>query len=175
MSDTSLSSYVRIARQSEDFPVKLGRLRAALKGLIPDEVHFSEDSYDEIFAVLAAAFYYLKDKQLRHVSANKSGSVPKLIQIMTDEGKRDKDAELVEEVLERVAPYVPPKVFLETLRTMHLNKTHIFAEYHGAIERIMADLYRIVTGFEVPEECPKALVRWASGAAREIIYQEFFP
>ena len=43
-----------------------------------------------------------------------------------------------------------------------------------SIERIMADLYRIVTGFEPAEHCPEALVQWASGPSREALYAGLF-
>jgi hypothetical protein len=172
MSDASLPSYRRIARMDEAFPGQLVALKPALAGLVPDEVNFTEGSYDELFVLLAAALYYVRDTQLRHESANRSGGNPKLVKMMMDEGVKDKDAKLAEQVLDRIAPYVPPKVLLHTLATMYANKTTAFVEYHGAIARIMADLHRIAAGFDPAEACPKALVRWASGPARAILYQE---
>lgn len=172
MSDSKV--YRRIARMDEEFPGLLAALKPALKGLIPDEVNFTEESYDELFAVLSAALYYVKDVELRKESANKSGGNPKLVKMLTDEGVKDKDAVLTEKILDRLAPYVAPKVFLETLATMHANKEPLFVEYHGAIERIMSDLYRIVTGFEPAEHCPEALVNWASGPNQGLLFDELF-
>ena len=137
---------------------------------MPDDVNFTEDSYDELFALLGAALYYARDAKLRKMSANKSGGNPKLVSILMDEGAKDKDAMLAERILDRIAPYVPPKVLLATLATMHANQTPEFREYHVAIQRIVSDLYRVVCGFEAAEHCPKALVRWASGPNRATIY-----
>ena len=172
MSDSKV--YRRIARMDEEFPGLLAALKPALKGLIPDDVNFTEDSYDELFVVLAAALYYVKDAKLRKASANKSGGNPKLVAVLMDEGVKDKDAVLTAKVLERLAPYVPPKVFVQTLATMYASTDPLFREYHGAIGRIMTDLYRIVTGFEPGEHCPEALVLWASGPSRELLYAELF-
>ena len=172
MSDSRV--YRRIARLDEEFPGQLAALKPSPKGLIPDDTNFTEDSYDELFVILASALYYVKDAKLRKASANASGSIPKLTAQLMDEGVKDKDAVLVEKVLDRLAPYVPPKVFLATLATMHANTDPLFREYHGAISRITADLYRIVTGFEAGEHCPEALVQWASGPSREVIYAELF-
>jgi len=174
MTDVTLSPFRRIARLDEQFPGQLAALKPALKGLIPDEINFTEDSYDELMAILGSALYYVKDKDLRRASANSSGGNPKLVSVLMDEGVKDKDAILVEKILDRLVPYVPPKVFLATLQTMHANKTPLFKEYHGAIERIMTDMYRIVTGFEPAKFCPKALVQWASGPNRAVIYAELF-
>lgn len=172
MTHTLLPSFVRIARMSEAFPGELAALQPALKGLIPDETNFTEDSYDELFAVLTAALYYARDAELRHASANATGGNPKLVKLLTDEGSRDKDALLAERILDRIAPYVPPRTFLHTLQAMYANREAPFAEYHVAIARIIADLYRIVTGFEPGQHCPAALVRWASGPAGDAIYKE---
>jgi hypothetical protein len=172
MSDSKV--YRRIARMDEEFPGQLAALKPALKGLIPDDTNFTEESYDELFAVLSAALYYVKDIELRKESANKSGGNPKLVSILTDEGVKDKDALLASKVLDRLAPYVPPKVFLETLATMHASTDPLFREYHGAISRIMADLYRIVTGFKPDENCPPALVQWASGPSKAALYAGLF-
>ncbi len=172
MSDSKV--YRRIARMDEEFPGLLAAFKPALKGLIPDEVNFTEDSYDELFAVLSAALYYVKDVKLRKASANKSGGNPKLVAMLVDEGVKDKDAVLAAKVLERLAPYVPPKVFVTTLSTMYGSSDPLFREYHGAIGRIMADLYRIATGFEPGEHCPEALVQWASGPNRELLFNELF-
>jgi hypothetical protein len=172
MSDSKV--FRRIARLDEEFFGQLAALKPGLKGLIPDEVNFTEDSYDELFVILASALYYVRDPKLRKASANKSGGNPKLVSVLMDEGVKDKDAILAAKVLDRLAPYVPPKVFLATLATMHANTDPLFREYHGAISRIMSDLYRMVTGFEPNENCPPALAAWASGAAREVLYAELF-
>ena len=172
MSDSKV--YRRIARMDEEFPGLLAALKPALKGLIPDDINFTEDSYDELFVILAAALYYVKDAKLRKASANKSGGNPKLVAVLMDEGEKDKDAILAAKVIERLAPYVPPKVFINTLATMHASTETHFREYHGAISRITADLYRIVTGFKPGEHCPQALVQWASGPSRELLYAELF-
>ena len=165
-------SYRRIARLDEEFPGLLAALKPALKGLVPDDTNFTEDSYDELFAILASALYYARDAKLRKASANDSGGNPKLVSVLLDEGVKDKDAILVEKILDRIAPYVPPKVFLATLKTMHANQDHLFREYHGAIERITADLFRIASGFKPAEHCPVALTQWASGPLRPTIYAE---
>ena len=170
MSDNKV--YRRIARLDEEFFGQLAALKPGLKGLIPDETNFTEDSYDELFVILASALYYVKDAKLRKASANKSGGNPKLVSLLMDEGVKDKDAILAAKVLDRLAPYVPPKVFLATLATMHASTDPLFREYHGAICRIMADLYRIVTGFKADENCPPALVQWASGPSRAVLYGE---
>jgi hypothetical protein len=167
-------TFRRIARMDEEFPGLLAALKPALKGLIPDNTNFTEDSYDELLVILGSALYYVKDHKLRKASANDSGGNPKLVAVLMDEGERDKDAALVERVLDRLAPYVPPKVFMATLATMYANKEPLFREYHGAIERIVADLYRIVTGFEPAEKCPEALVAYASGPNRDIIRAVLF-
>lgn len=165
-------SYGRIARMDEEFPGLLAALKPALKGLVPDDTNFTEDSYDELFIVLASALYYARDSKLRMASANASGGNPRLVGVLMDEGKKDKDALLVEKILDRLAPYVPVRVFLASLKTMHANKASPFLEYHGAIERIMADLFRIASGFKPAEHCPAALVQWASGPLRGAIYEE---
>lgn len=165
-------SYRRIARMDEEFPGLLAALKPALKGLIPDDINFTEDSYDELFIILASALYYVRDGKLRMASANDSGGNPKLVSVLMDEGVKDKDAILAEKILDRLAPYVPVKVFLDSMKTMYANKSTPFREYHGAIERIMADLFRISAGFKPAEHCPSALVAWASGPLRSAIYTE---
>lgn len=160
----------RMARMDEEFPGQLATFKPALKGLVPDDINFTEDSYDEIFALLASALYYVRDTKLRKASANKSGGNPKLVSVLMDEGIKDKDAALAERILDRIAPYVPPEIFLATLATMHASEDPAFREYHGAIQRIVADLCRIASGFEPAEACPKALVRWASGPHRSVLY-----
>ena len=174
MTEASLPSYRRIARMDETFPGQLAALKPALLGLIPDDTNFTEESYDELFVILTAALYYVHDDKLRRDSANRSGGNPKLVKIMMDEGAKDKDAKLAEDLADRIAPYVPPKVMLHTLATMYANRATAFIEYHGAIARIMSDLYRIASGFEPAPACPKALVRWASGPAKTALYKEFF-
>ena len=172
MSDSKV--YRRIARLDEEFFGQLATFKPALKGLVPDDVNFTEDSYDELFALLAGALYYVRDAKLRKASANKSGGNPKLVSVLMDEGVKDKDAILCAKVLERLAPYVPVKVFINTLATIHGNKDACFAEYHGAISRIMGDLFRIAAGFEPSEFCPEALVKWASGPNLPLIQAELF-
>ena len=165
-------SYRRIARMDEEFPGLLAALKPGLKGLVPDDINFTEDSYDELFIVLASALYYVRDSKLRMASANKSGGNPKLVSVLMDEGVKDKDAILAERLLDRIAPYVPVRVFLESVKTMYANKSTPFVEYHGAIKRITADLFRISAGFKPAEHCPAALVHWASGPLRSAIYDE---
>lgn len=165
-------SYRRIARMDETFPGQLAALKPALIGLVPDDTDFTEDSYDELFIVLASALYYARDAKLRMASANDSGGNPKLVSVLLDEGIKDKDAILVEKILDRLAPYVPVRVLLNSLKTMYANKSPPFREYHGAIERILADLFRISAGFKPGEHCPLSLVQWASGPLRASIYAE---
>lgn len=165
-------SYRRIARMDEEFPGLLAALKPGLKGLVPDDINFSEDSYDELFVILASALYYVRDSKLRMASANDSGGNPKLVSLLMNEGAKDKDAVLAEKVLDRLAPYVPVPVFLSSLKTMYANKSTPFVEYHGAIERITADLFRMSAGFKPGEHCPAALVHWASGPLRASIYAE---
>lgn len=165
-------SYRRIARLNEEFPGLLAALKPGLKGLVPDDSNFTEDSYDELFIALAAALYYVRDAKLRMASANKSGGNPRLVSVLMDEGVKDKDFILAEKLLDRIAPYVPVPVFLASLKTMHANRETPFREYHGAIERITADLFRISAGFRAGEHCPAALVTWASGPLRADIYRE---
>jgi hypothetical protein len=165
-------SYRRIARMDEEFPGLLAALKPALKGLVPDDSNFTEDSYDELFIILASALYYVRDSKLRMASANDSGGNPKLVSMLMNEGIKDKDAILTEKILDRIAPYVPVRVFLNSLKTMYANKSTPFVEYHGAIERITADLFRISAGFKAAEHCPVSLVQWASGPLRASIYEE---
>ena len=166
--------YRRIARMDETFHGQLAALKPALKGLVPDDINFTEDSYDELLAILGSALYYVQDAKLRKASANKSGGNPKLVSVLMDEGVKDKDRILTQQILDRLAPYVPPKVFLNTLATMYANQEPQFREYHGAIERIMADLYRIVAGFTPSEFLPEAIKKYASGPNRELIRAELF-
>ncbi|GAC1629245.1 MAG: hypothetical protein NVS9B10_20170 [Nevskia sp.] len=165
-------SYRRIARMDEEFPGLLAALKPALKGLVPDDSDFTEDSYDELFIILTSALYYVRDGKLRMASANESGGNPKLVSVLMDEGVKDKDAILAEKILDRLAPYVPVRVLLNSLKTMYANKSAPFREYHGAIERITADLFRLSAGFKAAEHCPAALVHWASGPLRSAIYEE---
>ncbi len=174
MTDTKLTPLRRMARLSEEFPGQLATFQSALKGFIPDNINFTEDSYDELFAILVAALYYVKDAKLRKASANASGGNPRLVKMLMDEGVKDKDAALAERIIDRIAPYVPPKVLIETLATIHANTATEFREYHGAIQRMTADLFRIATGFAPAECCPATLVKWASGPNRTVIYAELF-
>lgn len=174
MTDATSHSFRRIARLDETFPGELAPLQAKLRGLVPDGENFTEDSYDELFVILAAASYYVRDAALRKASANDSGGNPALVKMLLDEGPKDKDAALVERILDRLAPYVTPKDFLGSAKTMRDNRDTAFREYHGAIERIVADLFRIVTGFKPAPLCPPSLVQWASGPNREAIHAILF-
>jgi hypothetical protein len=170
---TAVSRFRRIARRSEEFPGQLAALKPSLKGLVPDDINFSEDSYDELMAILFSALYYVKDAKLRKQSADRTGGNAKLVSVLMDEGVKDKDAILVEKILDRISPYVTVPVFMETLATMHADKARFF-EFHSAIERIVADLFRISAGFDPHECCPKSLVRWASGPNRALLAGELF-
>jgi len=165
-------SFRRLARLDEQFHGLLAAFKPALKGLIPDDVNFTEDSYDELFIILASAAYYARDPKLRKLSADRTGGNPKLVSVVLDEGPKDKDLLLLERLLDRVAPYVPVPVLLTSLKTMHADGSELFKAYHAAIERITADLFRISAGFPPGEACPPALVRWASGPLRADIYTQ---
>ena len=170
MSDSTNKSLRSIARADESFPGQLAALGPALAGLVPDDVNYSGDSYDELFLVLAAALYLVEDTALRKRNADASGGNPKLVSVMLDEGQNDKDAMLVEQVLERLAPYVHPRDFLDSLARMHGDTDTKFREYRVALQRIMSDVWRIAAGFEPSTKCPDVLVRWASGPHAEQIY-----
>lgn len=159
-------SFRRMARLDEEFPGLLAAFKPALKGLIPDDINFTEDSYDELFIILAVAAYYARDPKLRKQSANRTGGNPKLVSVVMDEGPQDKDLALVDRILDRIAPYVPARVMLESLKAMHMNQDELFKAYHSGIERVCSDLYRIAAGFPPNTACPAALVKWASGPLR---------
>jgi hypothetical protein len=90
---------------------------------------------------------------------------------MLDEGVKDKDAVLVDRILDRLAPYTPVKEVLGSLARMHADPDVKFREYHIPIQRITSDLWRITLGYEPAPKCPKALIRWAT-AHREALYRE---
>lgn len=161
----------RMARLDEEFPGLLAAFKPALKGLIPDDINFTEDSYDELFIILAVAAYYARDPKLRKQSANRTGGNPKLVSVVMDEGPQDKDLALVDRILDRIAPYVPVRVMLESLKTMHGNQDELFKAYHQGIERICSDLYRMASGFPPNTACPAALVKWATGPLRGEIHE----
>lgn len=165
-------SFRRMARLDEEFPGLLAAFKPALKGLVPDDINFTEDSYDELFIILAVAAYYARDPKLRKQSANRTGGNPKLVSVVMDEGPQDKDLALVDRILDRLAPYVPVSVLLASLKTMHANQDEAFRAYHQGIERITADLFRIAAGFPVSSTCPASLVQWASGPLRGEIYEQ---
>ena len=165
-------SFRRLARLDEEFPGLLAAFKPALKGLIPDDINFTEDSYDELFIILAIAAYYARDPKLRKQSANRTGGNPKLVSVVMDEGPQDKDLALVDRILDRIAPYVPVSVLLASLKTMRANQDELFKAYHQGIERITSDLFRIAAGFAPNTACPAALVKWASGPLRGEIYEQ---
>ena len=173
MSDSKV--YRRIARLDEEFFGQLATFKPALKGLVPDDVNFTEDSYDELFVVLAAALYLTHDPALRKRNADRNGGNPKLVSVMMNEGPKDKDALLVGKILDRLAPYVHPADFLDSLAKMHGSSENLFREYHGALERLMADIWRIVTGFEPAEKCPDALRIWAGGPNLHLLRKILIP
>lgn len=166
------ASFRRIARLDEEFPGLLAALKPALKGLIPDDINFTEDSYDELFIILAVAAYYARDPKLRKESANRTGGNPKLVSVVLDEGPNDKDLALVERILDRIAPYVPVNVLLASLKSMHANESDLFKGYRSGIERITSDLFGIAAGFAPAQYCPSSLVKWASGPLRDEIYRQ---
>ena len=163
MSNSSNKPLRDIARQSEEFPGRLATFRPVLQGLVPDDRNYGGDSYDELFVILAAAQYLVADPALRKRNADRNGGNPRLVSMMLDEGPKDKDALLAAEVLDRLAPYVHPADFLDSLALMHASEEIRFREYRGALERIAADLWRLAVGFEPGPKCPDALRIWAGG------------
>jgi hypothetical protein len=164
-----------IARRDEQFPGLLAALKPVLLGLVPDDQNYSGDSYDELFVVLSAALYLTTDPALRKRNADRNGGNPKLVGVMMNEGPKDKDALLVGKILDRLAPYVHPADFLDSLSKMHASGETLFREYHGALERIMSDLWRIATGFEPAERCPDALRIWAGGPNLGVLRKILIP
>jgi len=175
MSNSSNKPLRDIARQSEEFPGQLAALKPALLGLVPDDQNYSGDSYDELFVILAAAQYLVTDPPLRKRNADRNGGNPKLVGVMLNEGPRDKDAVLVAAVLERVAPYVHPADFLDSLSKMHASEEIRFREYRSALERIAADLWRLTVGFEPSPKCPDALRIWAGGPNLALLRRILLP
>lgn len=164
-----------VARLSEDFPGRLAALKPVLLGLVPDDRDYSGDSYDELFVVLSAALYLTHDPALRKANADHNGGNPKLVAMMLNEGPKDKDAILVAQVLDRIAPYVHPADFLDSLYKMHASEELAFREYRGALQRIAADLWRLAVGFEPAPRCPDALRIWAGGPNLALLRKILIP
>lgn len=175
MSDSTNRELRNIARASEEFPGLLAALKPTLAGLVPDDKNYSGDSYDELFVILAAALYLAHDQPLRKRNADKAGGNPKLVSVLLDEGAHDKDAILVEKVLGRLAAYVHPRDFIDSLAAMYGSSEQRFLDYRVAFERIMSDLWHIASGGEPHPKCPAALAAWASGPHLPSIYAILFP
>ena len=175
MSNSSNKPLRDIARRDEEFPGLLAALKPVLLGLVPDDQNYSGDSYDELFVVLAAAQYLVADPVLRKRNADRNGGNPKLVAMMLNEGPKDKDAILVGKVLERLAPYVHPADFLDSLSKMHASTETLFREYHAALERMIADLWRIISGFEPAPKCPDSLRIWAGGPNLPLLRRILLP
>jgi hypothetical protein len=175
MSNSSNKPLRDIARRDEEFPGLLATFKNVLLGLVPDDQNYTGDSYDELFVVLAAAAYLTADPVLRKRNADRNGGNPKLVAMMLNEGPRDKDAILVGKVLERLSPYVHPADFLDSLSKMHASEEIRFREYRCALERIMADVWRIVAGFEPADKCPDTLRIWAGGPNLPLLRKILIP
>lgn len=175
MSNSSNKPLRDIARRDEEFPGLLAALKPVLLGLVPDDQNYSGDSYDELFVVLSAAQYLVADPVLRKRNADRNGGNPRLVAMMLNEGPKDKDAILVGKVLERLAPYVHPADFLDSLSKMHASAETLFREYHSALERMIADLWRIIAGFEPAPKCPDALRIWAGGPNLPLLRKILLP
>jgi hypothetical protein len=152
-----------MARMEDDFFGRLAALAPALQGLVPDDRNYTGDSYDELFVVLTAAYYMVLDPELRRRNADRNGGNPKLAAVLLNEGPKDKDAVLVGQVLDRLAAYVHPLDFIDSLIKAHASDELKFKEFRTVFERMTADLWRIASGFEPAKKCPPALVTWASG------------
>ena len=164
-----------IARAEDNFFGRLAAYQSVLAGLVPDDKNYTGDSYDELFVLLSAALYLVQDPELRKLNADRNGGNPKLASVLLDEGPKDKDAKVVAEVLDRLAPYVHPADFLDSLIKMHESQDVRFREFHTVLERIAADLWRIASGFAPSARCPAALHTWAAGPhlalLRQILYR----
>jgi hypothetical protein len=175
MSNSTNKQLRDIARRNEDFFGRLAALKPVLLGLVPDDRDYTGDSYDELFVVLAAALYLVRDPALRKLNADRNGGTPKLAAMLLDEGPKDKDAILVAEVLDRIAPYVHPFDFLDSLSKMHASEEQRFKEFRTVLQRITADLWRIASGFDPSLKCPDVLRIWAGGPhlsqLRKILFQ----
>jgi len=165
MSNSSNKPLRDIARRDEEFPGLLAALKPVLLGLVPDDQNYSGDSYE----------YLTHDPVLRKRNADRNGGNPKLVSMMLNEGPKDKDALLVGKVLERLAPYVHPADFLDSLSKMHASTEVLFREYHSALERIIADLWRIVSGFEPAPKYPDSLRIWAGGPNLPLLRKILLP
>ena len=175
MSNSTNRELRNIARAGEEFPGLLAALKTVLAGLVPDDQNYGGDSYDELFVILAAALYLAHDTPLRKRNADRAGGNPKLVTRLLDEGANDKDAILVGKILDRLAPYVHPADFMDSLVKMHASEEQRFKDFRVAFERIMGDVWRIVSGFEPHEKCPEALVAWANGPHQPRLYTLLFP
>jgi len=175
MSNSSNKPLRDIARLNEEFPGQLAALKPVLLGLVPDDQNYSGDSYDELLVILAAAQYLVADPALRKRNADRNGGNPKLVSVMLNEGPKDKDALLVLAILDRIAPYVHPVDFLDSLSTMHNSEDLRFREYRGALERITSDLWRLAVGFEPSPKCPDALRIWAGGPNLALLRKILLP
>ncbi len=163
-----------IARLEDDFFGRLAALAPALEGLVPDDRNYTGDSYDELFVVLNAAYYLVLDPELRRRNADRNGGNPKLASVLLNEGPKDKDAILVGQVLDRLAAYVHPVDFIDSLVKSHASEEQKFREFRTAIERMTSDLWRIASGFAPAKKCPPAFVTWASGPHLPLLRQILF-
>jgi len=175
MSNSANKPLRDIARKEDDFFGRLAALGPALQGLVPDDVNYTGDSYDELFVLLTAAYYLVTDPQLRRRNADSCGGTPKLASLLLDEGRNDKDAKLVAEVLDRLIAYVHPADFFDSLVKMHASQDIRFKEFHLVFERMTADLWRIASGLEPAEACPQPLRDWSMGPHLTLIYRILFP
>jgi hypothetical protein len=164
-----------IARHEDDFYGRLAALQPVLAGLVPDDRNYTGDSYDELFVLLSAAYYLVADPELRRRNADRNGGNPKLASVLLNERPKDKDAVMVAEVLDRLAAYIHPVDFIDSLARMHASEDQRFREFRTVFERMTADLWRIASGFEPAPKCPKALRLWAGGPhlplLRKILFQ----
>lgn len=163
-----------IARHEDDFFKRLAGLKPVLDGLIPDDQNYTGDSYDELFVLLTAAAYLVADPELRRRNADRAGGTPKLASVLLDEGPKDKEAQLVLEVLHHLAAYVHPVDFIDSLAKMHASDEQKFVEFRTVLERIAADLWRTASGFEPAAKCPHALRTWATGPHRTLLHKILF-
>ena len=174
MSDSVNKILRDIARNEDDFFGRLAALAPALQGLVPDDRNYTGDSYDELFVILTAAYYLVLDPDLRRRNADRNGGNPRLASVLLNEGPKDKDALMVAEVLDRLAAYVHPVDFIESLIKAHASDEQKFREFRTPIERMTADLWRIASGFEPEPACPPAFYTWASGPHLGLLRQILF-
>jgi hypothetical protein len=81
---------------------------------------------------------------------------------------------LVGQVLDRLAAYVHPVDFIDSLVKAHASEELKFREFRTAIERMTSDLWRIASGFPPAKKCPPALATWASGPHLPLLRQILF-